>query len=205
MKPEKIGSKVKAVKEFVAPGEGPRFRKRDRIAFLSRRAIRNAKAVGTYIRGGQGKKRRDMAKLVKRVWQRGSPNSSMSRELRPGLPEEYLEEDGVMEAGVTDAVPEALVIVLKNLRVFGHFENTILLELMKNIEYVTVRQNEYLFRVGDPDCSMFIVESGSLSVCYEGSEREEKIKLELKQVNAGEPIVSLCRFVSTILAKFCFQ
>jgi hypothetical protein len=42
---------VKAVKEFVVPGEGPRFRKRDKIAFMGRRVFRNAKAVGSLIRG----------------------------------------------------------------------------------------------------------------------------------------------------------
>ena len=52
----------KAVKEFVVPGEGPRFRKRDRIAFMSKRVLRNAKAVGSYIRGGQGRKRRDVSR-----------------------------------------------------------------------------------------------------------------------------------------------
>ena len=63
----RLRSGGQAVKEFVAPGEGPRFRKRDRLAFLSRRAIRNAKAVGSYIRGGQGRKRRDVSRYVYRV------------------------------------------------------------------------------------------------------------------------------------------
>jgi hypothetical protein len=56
VKPEagqKIGSKMMAVKDFVAPGEGPRFRKRDRLAFMGRKVFRNAKAVGSLIRGGQ--------------------------------------------------------------------------------------------------------------------------------------------------------
>ena len=59
---------LRAVKDFVAPGKGPRFRKRDRLAFMSRRALRNARAVGSYIRGGQGRKRRDVARLVRKVF-----------------------------------------------------------------------------------------------------------------------------------------
>jgi hypothetical protein len=50
---QKIESKMMAVKDFVVPGEGPRFRKRDRLAFMGRKVFRNAKAVGSYIRGGQ--------------------------------------------------------------------------------------------------------------------------------------------------------
>ena len=213
MKPT-IESRVKAVKEFVAPSKGPRFRKRDRMAFLGTKAMRNAKAVGTYITGRQGRKRRDMARLVKRVFLKGSPSASLAGELRPDLPSEYLEEEGSRGdyGDGTEGVPESLVLVLKNLRVFGHFENTILLELMKNIEYVTLRANDYLFRVGDPDSGMFIVESGALSVCYESSEGGAADKsdkndggsthgVELKQVTPGEPIVSLLSFLDYLAGK----
>ena len=212
MKP-RIESRVKAVKEFVAPSKGPRFRKRDRMAFLGAKAVRNAKAVGTYITGRQGRKRRDMARLVKRVFLKGSPSASLAGELRPDLPSEYLEEEGVRgdlrDGANAEGVPEALVLVLKNLRVFGHFENTILLELMKNIEHVTLRANDYLFKVGDPDSGMFIVESGALSVCYESSEASGNDKgdkndgggVELKQVAPGEPIVSLLSFLDYLAGK----
>ena len=215
MKPT-IESRVKAVKEFVAPSKGPRFRKRDRMAFLGTKAMRNAKAVGTYITGRQGRKRRDMARLVKRVFLKGSPSASLAGELRPDLPSEYLEEEGSRGdyGDGTEGVPESLVLVLKNLRVFGHFENTILLELMKNIEYVTLRANDYLFRVGDPDSGMFIVESGALSVCYESSEAGAGVidkgdkneggspnGVELKHVTPGEPIVSLLSFLDYLAGK----
>ena len=69
-KPEarkKIESKMKAVKEFVAPGEGPRFRKRDRLAFMGRKVYRNAKAVGSFIRGGQVSLERKLALTVRYV------------------------------------------------------------------------------------------------------------------------------------------
>jgi glycyl-tRNA synthetase beta subunit len=33
------------------------------------------------------------------------------------------------------------------MRVFGHFEQPIFLEIVKHIEYVTVPTNQYLFRV----------------------------------------------------------
>ena len=45
-------------------GEGStRFRKRDKIAFMGRKVYRNAKAVGGFIKGGKGQKRRLVAKL----------------------------------------------------------------------------------------------------------------------------------------------
>ncbi len=223
VKPVDIGSKVMAVKEFVAPGEGPRFRKRDRFEFMGRRVVRKAKDVGTYIRGGQGRKRRDVARLFKKVFnKKGSPSSSLSKELRKDLPEEYLEEehDEAMDGGQAESgVPEALAIVLKNLRVFGHFGQSMLIELMRNIEHVTVRQNDYLFKVGDLDASMYIVESGSLSVICEdapvapvgagggdhsasaASSSAASKPMELKQVHEGEPIVSLLSFLDYLAGK----
>ena len=36
------------------------------------------------------------------------------------------------------------------MRVFGHFEHPIFLELVKQIEYLTVSTNQHLFKVGDP-------------------------------------------------------
>ena len=38
--------------------------------------------------------------------------------------------------------------VLQNMRVFGNFEQPIFLELVKQIEYMSVPANQYLFKVG---------------------------------------------------------
>jgi len=154
------------VRQFVAPKEGPRFRKRDRLVFMSRRALRNAKAVGTYIRGGQGRKRRDVAKFVKRVFARGSPDAQ-SMMLRPDLPLAFLEEEGGHWDGSSsgpEGVPTSFVLVLKNLRVFGHVEHALLMELVKHMKHVTLRPGEFLFRVGEPDNQMYVVESGEVRV-----------------------------------------
>ena len=50
------------------------------------------------------------------------------------------------------------------MRVFGHFEHPIFLELVKQIEYLTVSTNQHLFKVGDPDENIFIVQSGLVNV-----------------------------------------
>ena len=41
----------------------------------------------------------------------------------------------------------AVRFVLQNMRVFGHFEHPIFLELVKQIEYMSVPANQYLFKV----------------------------------------------------------
>jgi len=39
----------------------------------------------------------------------------------------------------------------RTLRVFGHVDFSVFLELIKNIQTVTLRPREYLFRIGEPD------------------------------------------------------
>jgi hypothetical protein len=151
--PDQIKSGITAAKQFVVPPAGPRFRKRDRIAFLGQKMVKRVKAAGSYIRGGQGRKRRAIAKFAKRLLgQQTSPeggNAAAGMRSRLPLPLEYLEEaaEGGGGGGGRDLMPQQLRYVLQSMRVFGHFEQPIFLEIVKHIEYVTVPTNQYLFRV----------------------------------------------------------
>ena len=142
--PDQIKNRLNAAKQFVVPPEGPRFRKRDKIAFIGQRMVKRVKAAGSYIRGGQGRKRKAIAKFAKRLLgQQISPETG-SKSKQP-LPLEYLEEEF---DGGHDILPQQLKFVLQNMRVFGHFEQPIFLEIVKQIEYMSVPANQYLFKVG---------------------------------------------------------
>ena len=52
------------------------------------------------------------------------------------------------------------------MRVFGHFEQPIFLELLNKIEYINVPANQFLFRVGDPDENIFIVQVRKEGTCF---------------------------------------
>ena len=187
--PENIKQKVIAAKEFVVPGSGPRFRKRDKIAFVGKRMANRVKAAGSFIRGGQGRKRKAIAKFAKRLLGQGSSPELMGQHFKLDLPLEYLEEDTFdIGAGV---MPQQLKFVLQNMRVFGHFEHPIFLELVKQIEYMTVSTNQYLFKVGDPDENIFIVQSGLVNVYATDTEGATT----LKHVNPGDSIMSLLSFL----------
>ena len=49
-------------------------------------------------------------------------------------------------------------------RVFGHFERPIFLELCKFLESKFVLAGAFLFRIGDTDDSLYIVQKGLLHV-----------------------------------------
>ncbi len=51
-----------------------------------------------------------------------------------------------------------------NNRVFGYFDQKIILEMCKYMETKTVYANNYLFKIGDPDDSIYVVESGRIHV-----------------------------------------
>lgn len=141
--PNQIRNRIKSAKEFVVPSEGPRFRKRDKIAFLGQKMVKRVKAAGSLIRGGQGRKRKMIAKFAKRLLgQQMSPETLQASKLP--LPLEYLEEE--VEPG-NEILPQQLKYVLQNMRVFGHFEQPIFLEIVKQIEYMSVPANQYLFQV----------------------------------------------------------
>lgn len=194
---------VKAVKEFVVPSQGPRFRKRDKIEFMSRRVFRNAKAVGSLIRGGQGRKRKAMAKLVKKVFSNSSKSPSQTV-IMPGLPDEYLAEEDDLDLQEDTTVPRTLLLVLKSLRVFGHFDNKIFVELMKNIEYITLRQHDSLFKIGEADENMYIVDSGSIQVYSTSRDprTNDVMTTMLKTVGQGEAIFSLLSFIEYLGGRF---
>ena len=188
--PENIKQKVIAAKEFVVPGAGPRFRKRDKIAFVGKRMANRVKAAGSFIRGGQGRKRKAIAKFAKRLLGQGSSPELMGQHFKMDLPLEYLEEEDTFDIGA-GSMPQQLKFVLQNMRVFGHFEHPIFLELVKQIEYMTVSTNQYLFKVGDPDENIFIVQSGLVNVYATDTEGATT----LKHVNPGDSIMSLLSFL----------
>jgi len=190
--PENIKKKVIAAKEFVVPPSGPRFRKRDKIAFVGQKMVKRVQAAGSYIRGGQGRKRRAIAKFAKRLLGQGGSPEIIGQNFKLDLPLEYLEEDTLDPAA--GVMPQQLRFVLQNMRVFGHFDHPIFLELVKQIEYLTVSTNQHLFKVGDPDENIFIVQSGNVNV-YASDVDGGCVNTTLKHVYPGDSIMSLLSFL----------
>lgn len=54
-------------------------------------------------------------------------------------------------------------------RVLGHFEKPLFLEMCKHMVFVQLHEGEYIFRPGQLDNSIYVVQEGKLEVCLQES------------------------------------
>lgn len=59
-------------------------------------------------------------------------------------------------------MPNEIRLALKSIRVFGQFDDSTFAELYKHVQTIELAENEYLFRVGDRDDCMYVVQSGTV-------------------------------------------
>lgn len=146
--------------------ETKRFRKRDKVIFYGRRILRR---VGKSVKGVR-KRRRDQPSQLKVV----EPSQS------------FLEEDEAVAKNST--LPTILPL-------FGIFDKPVFLALCKQLHVITVKKDEYLFKIGDLDNSIYIIQSGTLKVFLNESDGTE---ITLKEAPAGDSIVSLLSVLDSL-------
>ncbi|XP_011863484.1 PREDICTED: neuropathy target esterase sws isoform X1 [Vollenhovia emeryi] len=180
------------VKEFVGVGTGkPRFRKRDKVLFYGRKMLRKVKSIGGQVHAtGQGKKRRAVMRFARRLLQlKKDTVPQQLKVLEP--PAEYLEED----LGPGERVPPDALYMLQSIRVFGHFEKPVFLKLCKYTEIMNLPAGNTLFKIGDPDENLFIVQQGLVNVYITGPDGAQ---ISLKVVKTGESVTSLLSFTDVL-------
>ncbi|XP_030244299.1 neuropathy target esterase sws isoform X2 [Drosophila navojoa] len=170
---------------------GLRFRKRDKMLFYGRRMLRKMKNVsGQMYSSGKGYKRRAVMRFARRILQLQRENRPLEmKTVEP--PAEYLEEtiDG------SDRVPPDALYMLQSIRIFGHFEKPIFLKLCKHTQLLQLMAGDYLFKITDPDDSVYIVQSGMINVYICNADGST---LSLKTVRKGESVTSLLSFIDVL-------
>ncbi|VVC39826.1 Hypothetical protein CINCED_3A007107 [Cinara cedri] len=169
-----------------------RFRKRDKVLFYGRKMLRKVKSISGQVRG-QGKKRKLVIKFARRLLRMKKDTLPQRLNvLEP--PAEYLEEELIMKDG--HSVPPDAFYMLQSIRIFGHFEKPIFLKLCRHTEILSVRAGSHLFKVGDLDENVFIVQSGLVSVnitSIDGS------IIPLKLVKTGDSVTSLLSLTDVLI------
>lgn len=107
----------------------------------------------------------------------------------------------VLEADLTEGdlanshLPSEVLYMLKNVRVLGHFEKPLFLELCRHMIFQRLSQGDYVFRPGQPDASIYVVQDGLLELCLPGPDGKECV---VKEVVPGDSVNSLLSILDVI-------
>ncbi|KAH8419963.1 hypothetical protein KR009_004462 [Drosophila setifemur] len=188
---DEIARSLSAVTSSSGGDLRPRFRKRDKMLFYGRRMLRKMKNVsGQMYSSGKGYKRRAVMRFARRILQLRRDNMPLEmRTVEP--PAEYLEE--TIEG--SDRVPPDALYMLQSIRIFGHFEKPVFLRLCKHTQLLELMAGDYLFKITDPDDSVYIVQSGMINVYISNADGST---LSLKTVRKGESVTSLLSFIDVL-------
>ncbi|XP_030878971.1 neuropathy target esterase-like [Leptonychotes weddellii] len=182
--------------------DGPRyrFRKRDKVLFYGRKIMRKVSqstsslvdaSVCTTSRPRM-KKKLKMLNIAKKILRIQKEAPTLQRKEPP---------PAVLEADLTEGdlanshLPSEVLYMLKNVRVLGHFEKPLFLELCRHMVFQRLSQGDYVFRPGQPDASIYVVQDGLLELCLPGPDGKECV---VKEVVPGDSVNSLLSILDVI-------
>ncbi|XP_010115207.1 PREDICTED: patatin-like phospholipase domain-containing protein 7 [Chlamydotis macqueenii] len=192
-----IYRRVKQSKQLQPHVPQYRFRKRDKVMFYGRKIMRKVTTlpnslVGNTVPRQRMRKRAKVLSLAKRILRIKKECPT----LQPKEPPPSLLEADLTEFDVKNShLPSEVLYMLKNVRVLGHFEKPLFLELCKHMVFVQLHEGEYIFRPGQLDNSIYVVQDGKLEVCIQESDGTEVV---VKEVLAGDSVHSLLSILDVI-------
>uniref|UniRef100_A0A8C8LPY8 lysophospholipase n=1 Tax=Oncorhynchus tshawytscha TaxID=74940 RepID=A0A8C8LPY8_ONCTS len=156
-----------------------RFRKRDKVMFYGRKIMRKLPFDLLLSQVSQ------ILRFKKEV------PTLVAKEPPPSVLEADLTEFDVANSHL----PSEVLYMLKNVRVLGHFEKPLFLELCKHMVFLQFQQGEYVFRPGQPDSSIYVVQDGKLELCLTGMDGKDGV---VKEVYPGDSVHSLLSILDVI-------
>ncbi|XP_051630605.1 patatin-like phospholipase domain-containing protein 6 isoform X3 [Manacus candei] len=177
-----------------------RFRKRDKMLFYGRKIMRKvsqstSSLVDTTISSTSRprmKKKLKMLNIAKKLLRiRKEQPTLQLKEPPPAVLEADLTEFDVANSHL----PSEVLYMLKNVRVLGHFEKPLFLELCKHMVFQQCQQGEYVFRPGQPDTSIYVLQDGKLELLLTEPDGKETV---MKEVFPGDSVHSLLSILDVI-------
>jgi len=193
---KEIKETVREMREFMSPRKSQRFRKRDRMWFYGRKMMRRVEDNIKTLENAKVRHQAEGGKFIKKMAKRfigdGSESGSANGDPQEGRPaEDYLEEE---EERLKTWFPAELKYILNSFHMFGDCEMSLFAEIYPAIETIRVPAGQFLFRIGEPDVHIFVVQNGRLDV----TTTDEQGVNELKKVGPGESLTSLLSFIDML-------